>query len=79
MKIYFHRATRRDLATQREGFTPKEVERLQSLAAYGPLATQPVDRMLALRGWIEQYDDMDAVDLVEFALAAVGHTFGGAA
>mgnify|MGYP003643341464 CR=1 FL=1 len=73
--LSYRNATRRDLATQREAFTPEQAERLQSLAASGPLAVLPVDQGLALRGWIEQYDGLNSVDLVDAApacLVAVG-------
>lgn len=68
--LYFTKRTKRDLATQREAFTAAEGERLRDLMARGPLAPKPEDKTLARRGWIEQYDGMNAVDTTANAAAA---------
>ena len=49
-------------------FTEAQEERIRALAAYGPLTFDPAtDPALAAAGWIERYDDTDAVDLSEVA------------
>ena len=52
-------------------FTEAQEERIRALAAYGPLTFDPAtDPALAAAGWIERYDDTDAVDLSEVATRA---------
>ena len=69
MMTKFKRATRRELASSRTRFTEAQEERIRDLGAYGPLTFDPAtDPALAAAGWIERYDETDAVDLSEVAM-----------
>lgn len=46
--------------------TEKQAQRLINLAAMGPLDPRPIDAELT--GWIQNYDDTDAIELQDGAI-----------